>query len=253
MIDLTLFENPFPNIYVFKKWNWDYLDAESFQLKCVEFVYQNPLISIFIICSHPHCLTMGRGLQKIKNSEHQLMEFDRSLVLPFPVYDIKRGGGLTFHYPGQLVLYPIVSTIHHKIGVYDFMIKILHITKAILAFKLGMDETRVRTDLLGLWFENAMTSSKIASIGLAASRFVTYHGLALNIYNDLPMFAALSSLYPCGLEGNLYRDLETLSGAIFDFTLREEISCELIAALSTESQFYTPAIIAKNPLLNFLD
>jgi lipoyl(octanoyl) transferase len=231
MLDLSIFQNPFPNVYIFEKWNWDYLDAEAFQLQCVEFVQQNPQISIFIFCSHPHCFTMGRGLQKLKDAKFELKEFDRSQKTPFPIHDIKRGGGLTFHYPGQLVLYPIVSTTFHKIAVNDLMMKILELTKECLRTRLDFQETTVRKDLLGLWFENSFRQVKIASIGLAASRFVTYHGLALNLYRDPQMFDSLSTLHPCGLPGDIYRDIETLNCSDLEKNLRHTLVLDLIFGL----------------------
>jgi lipoyl(octanoyl) transferase len=223
MLDLSLFQNPIPNVYIFEKWNWDYLEAEAFQLKCVEFVQNNPHISIFIFCSHPHCFTMGRGLQKLKNSSVVLKEFDRTESTPYPIHDIKRGGGLTFHYPGQLVLYPIVSTTFHKIAVNDLMIKILELTKNCLKDELDFNQTLVRKDLLGLWFENSFRQVKIASIGLAASRFVTYHGLALNLHSDTQMFQSLISLHPCGLPGDIYRDVETLTCSSLELSTRAKL------------------------------
>ena len=224
MLNLASFKNPYPNVYVYEKWNWDYLEVEAFQLSCVDFVQKNPHISIFIFCSHPHCFTMGRGLQKIKNSSVVLKEFDRSESTPYPIYDIKRGGGLTFHYPGQIVLYPIVSTTFHKIAVNDLMITILELAKNCLRDRLDFNQTLVRKDLLGLWFENSFRQVKIASIGLAASRFVTYHGLALNLYSDPQMFDSLSSLHPCGLPGDTYRDVETLTCTKLSENLRSELT-----------------------------
>ena len=234
MLDLTKFQNPSPNLYIYEKWNWDYLEAELFQMQCVEYVQKNPHISIFIFCSHPHCFTMGRGLQKIKNSSVVLKEFDRNEITPYPVFDIKRGGGLTFHYPGQIVFYPILSSLYHKIAVNDLMIKILEWTKKCLHPTLDFTHTLVRKDLLGLWFKNNFGEAKIASIGLAASRFVTYHGLALNLYNDPSMFESLRSFHPCGLPGEIYRDVETLTGSILEKSFRDGFVSDLTYGLTAD-------------------
>jgi len=215
VVDLTLFDNPHPNVFVFKKWNWDYLEAEKFQLECMDFVHKNPHITILIVCSHPHCFTLGRGLQKIKETTKEttnieLIDFDPSVTPPFPLHQIKRGGGLTFHYPGQFVFYPIMNLTTHKKAVYDLMIKIMDITKTLLEKQFGLNGLEIRRDLLGLWFQNEFSKAKIASIGLAVSRFNTYHGLALNLFNDEEMFKALRELHPCGLPGDTYRDIELL-------------------------------------------
>lgn len=211
MIDLNLFLNPLENFYVYKKWDWDYLEAEKFQLECVDYVYKNPHISLLLICSHPHCFTIGRGLQKLKDPKaEQLIEFDKTISLPFPLHEIKRGGGLTFHYPGQFVFYPIMNLTHKKLGVHDLMLSIMETTKVLLQEQFSFEGLTIKKDLLGLWFENEFSKAKLASIGLAVSRFNTYHGLALNFFHDEAMFFTLKSLHPCGLSGDLYRDLEIL-------------------------------------------
>lgn len=211
MLDLSLLENPIENVYVLKKWNWDYLEAEKYQLECVNYVNENPHVSILIVCSHPRCFTLGRGLQKIKETTKiDLVDFDHNSYVPFPLHQVKRGGGLTFHYPGQLVFYPILNLSAHKKAVFDLMMKIMEITKELLQTHFSLGGLSINRDLLGLWYENEFAKAKIASIGLAVSRFNTYHGMALNCFYDQDMFKALESLSPCGLPGNLYRDIESL-------------------------------------------
>lgn len=225
MIDLSLFQNPQKDIYTLRKWNWDYLEAQAFQIECLEFVSQNPHISIFLICSHPNCFTIGRGLQKLKeNAGFHLIDFDNSTKLAYPLHQIKRGGGLTFHYSGQLVFYPIINLNYHKLVVHDFMLKILEITKALLERRFGLYGLTIKKDLFGLWFENEINKLKIASIGLALSRFTTYHGMALNFFEDQTMFEALLDIFPCGLPGSIYSDVETLVRTNFSNGNREEFA-----------------------------
>lgn len=209
MIDLSLFHSPLENLYVLKKWNWDYLEAESLQLQCVEYVRENSHVCFLFVCSHPHAFTMGRGLQK--NTDHHLVEFNPETKLLFPLHQIKRGGGLTFHYPGQFVFYPILNLTHYKLGIVDLMFEVLNLAKVTIEEQFCMHGLVCRRDLLGLWFENELSKAKLASIGLAASRFITYHGLALNFFDDEKMFQALGHLHPCGLPGDTYRTLETLN------------------------------------------
>jgi lipoyl(octanoyl) transferase len=229
VIDLTLFENPRENIYILKKWNWDYLEAEKFQLKCVDFIYKNPHISIFIICSHRHCFTIGRGLQKLKEkSIYELVDFNDDTKLSYPLYTIKRGGGLTFHYPGQFVFYPILNLTIKKLAVYDLMLKILEISKNLIQEQFCFEGLVIKKDLLGLWYENEFSLAKVASIGLAVNRFNTYHGLALNFLNDAPMFEALKSIHPCGLPGDIYRDLELLLCRKISLDERERFCSQFI-------------------------
>ena len=94
-------------LFVVKE-NWDYMSALNFQELMVDRVYEDKSFKVYIICNHPHCLTLGRGLQKKLTPEVNLIDFDESLrtQIGIPIYDIKRGGGVTFHYPGQLVFLP---------------------------------------------------------------------------------------------------------------------------------------------------
>lgn len=240
MIDLSLFHSPINNLYVLKKWDWDYLEAESLQLQCVEYVRENPHVCFLFICSHPHAFTMGRGLQK--NTDHELVEFNPDLSLPFQLHHIKRGGGLTFHYPGQFVFYPILNLTHYSLGVHDLMLEVLNITKKKLEEQFEMSGLICRRDLLGLWFENDFSKAKLASIGLAASRFITYHGLALNFFDDERMFNALRDLHPCGLPGDMYRTLETLNCRKFIEQEREVFSSSFLNA-------FIESVLLKNHLM----
>ena len=211
MLDLKKFKNPTENFYIFKKFDWDYLEAENFQLDCVTYVNKNPHVSILIICSHKSCFTLGRGLQKLKEDIGvRLIDFDNDTNLIYPLQHIKRGGGLTFHYPGQFVFYPIINLTYHKIGVHDFMSMIMDLSKSILEEMFNLYHFKKRNDLLGLWFNNDEYLSKIASIGFAVSKFVTYHGMALNFFSDEEMFTALRELHPCGISGSHYQDIESI-------------------------------------------
>lgn len=211
MLDLKELANPIENFYILKKWDFDYLEAERLQQECVAYVNEKPHVSILILCSHNSCFTMGRGLQKIKEDAGiQLVDFDSTIDLVYPLHQIKRGGGLTFHYPGQVVFYPIINLTYHKIGVHDFMFMIMDITKSLLEEMFHLTQFKIRNDLLGLWFDDSSYRAKVASIGFAVSKFNTYHGMALSFFNDQEMFKALAGLYPCGIAGNTYSSIESI-------------------------------------------
>lgn len=197
------------NTLIIEKYLWDYEKAHEFQLYCVERVLENPKLIFLIITSHPNILTMGRGLQKLKNSDVELIEFDPSLKseLKLDLIDIKRGGGLTFHHSGQFIFYPIMKSTEYNLKVHDLMLDILAIAKLSLEKILHIEKLNVNKELLGLWYNN---QKKIASIGLAVNRFVTYHGLALNFFENQEMKNEIIKLYPCGLPGHLYTSIEEL-------------------------------------------
>ena len=194
-------------LFVVKE-NWDYMSALNFQELMVDRVYEDKSFKVYIICNHPHCLTLGRGLQKKLTPEVNLIDFDESLrtQIGIPIYDIKRGGGVTFHYPGQLVFYPIISLEHQKLRVMDFLRDTIRIFKFALEDLYELDDLDADNQLIGLWKGNR----KIASMGLSTRRFVTYHGLALNLYQDEKMRRVLDNVYPCGLRGSIYQTLDEL-------------------------------------------
>ena len=199
------------DIWFVEKWNWDYEQALLFQQYCVEFLRKFKSLKIFIFCSHPHCFTLGRGLQKSKNDkDHLLLDFDPMIKasLPFPLHQITRGGGLTFHYPGQWVCYPITNLNGKKLTVYGLMDLLLTCAReAILHINPALPLSH-ENELLGLW----SGQQKLASIGLAVTRFITFHGMALNIFRDSSIDKALEMVNPCGLPGATFVNLEQLCG-----------------------------------------
>lgn len=215
------------SFYIVKK-EWDYQVALSFQEEIVKRIYQDKKVKVIIICSHPHCLTLGRGLQRRTESDIGLVDFDEALreKISIPLYDIKRGGGITFHYPGQLILYPILSLENHKRKVMDFLKEILCEVQRLLENLYFISSLSSEKDLIGIWHNE----KKLASIGLCSHKFITYHGLALNLYRDEKMQEVLKSIFPCGISGERYSSLDQIidsKGSYF-----EEISSEIMKSPS---------------------
>jgi lipoate-protein ligase B len=203
--------NVLGNLLVITIFEIDYQKMLLIQERAVLYIIQNPSKYIFIFCSHPNIFTLGRGLQKQKNSDIALVDFDEFLKdkLIYDTVPIKRGGGLTFHYSSQLVFYPIININYYQFKIFDFMLLILEILKQSLSDVFKSNNFFVRKDLLGLWIKDDLENQfKIASMGLAASRYVTYHGLALNFGHDELMFSELKKVYPCGLPPETYSSLE---------------------------------------------
>lgn len=215
------------NTLIVTKKNWDYQLAHAFQEEMIERVYNNKNENVFIFCNHPSCLTLGKGLQRTKDEAISLIDFDPNIEdkLDIEVHKIKRGGGITFHHTNQFVFYPIISLENKKLRVFDFLLLILNLTKESLQEITTLDKLRVRTDLLGLWSGEV----KIASIGLSAKRFVSYHGLALNLDGDEKIEKALMQIFPCGLPGDFYSHLHREAGENVSF---EEVQNSLERKLS---------------------
>ena len=191
-----------------KKWNWDYGLAHPFQRKCLELLVESPKTRIIICCSHPRIFTNGRGLQKPKKGESlNLIEFDKSKTshLPFPFYQIERGGGLTFHHPGQMIIYPIVRLNPDTLSLSKMINDLFEYASEVLN-EWGLAGLDHDHKLLGLWHGER----KLASMGIAIEKLTTFHGMALNFYKDEEMKQALNIVNPCGLNSETYTSVEEL-------------------------------------------
>ena len=84
------------------KWNWDYQDFLIFQKNAQKLVQHNRKLRVYIFCNHPHCFTLGRGNERGRDD---LVSFDEKLEigLKYPLHKIHRGGGISFHFPGQWI------------------------------------------------------------------------------------------------------------------------------------------------------
>ena len=213
------------NTLIIKKFNWDFQESLQCQKECHQFVRENKKLKIFIICNHPHCFTLGRGLQRGKNIPN-LESFDESNTskLSFACHKIKRAGGLTFHYPGQIVVYPIVSLGEHTFSLKELISSLFSSVKFFCLEDSGTILEENNGHLVGLWHK----SKKVASLGIAISHFTTYHGMAFNLKNDEAMFNELRKLNPCGLSGSTYTSYEKLSNSKLNL---EQVSDFILAQL----------------------
>lgn len=121
-------------------------------------------------------------------------------ALPHPLFEITRGGLATYHGPGQLVGYPIINLRGYKPDLHAYL-RALEDSLITLCAAFGLAATR-RDRLTGVWID----VRKIASIGVGVRRWITLHGFALNVSNDLGPFQAI---VPCGIAQVCMTSLET--------------------------------------------
>lgn len=120
------------------------------------------------------------------------------------VFNTNRGGGITYHGPGQLVGYPIINLKELGIGVREYIWKLEEvIIKSLLS--LGIYGHRLVEHPGGVW----VGDKKVCSVGIHVSRHITMHGFALNICNDLRYFEYIR---PCGLSSKVMTSLSELRG-----------------------------------------
>jgi lipoate-protein ligase B len=146
-----------------------------------------------LLLEHPPVFTLGRG----GDAGHLLNPRE------VPVYRVSRGGGVTFHGPGQLVGYPILALASHGRDVHAYLRRLEAVLVAALS-QLGITAQRL-DGLTGVW----VGEKKIASIGVGVRRWVTYHGFALNVHPELSYF---SDIIPCGLAGVRMTSVRELLG-----------------------------------------
>tara|TARA_Y100000768_G_scaffold389043_2_gene391410 strand:- start:5185 stop:5901 length:717 start_codon:yes stop_codon:yes gene_type:complete len=191
-------------IFCLEKYNWDFKDCETFQIEINKIIAKNRDYKFYIFTNHSHVFTLGRGNER---GQDELVDFDPTLKsqLKFPVEQIHRGGGITFHYPGQWIFYPICS-ISKSYTLDDHMCWILKSTGSILENDFSIQDLLIAKKLMGIWRER----KKLASIGVGLKSFVSLHGLALNLNKDEKMFSELQKINPCGLDSTIYHTVESI-------------------------------------------
>jgi len=159
----------------------DFLAALSQQEQLLELKQREGTADILLFVEHPHVYTIGRGGDL------------NNVVAPrdVPLHRASRGGDVTYHGPGQLVVYPIIdlrSKLRKDVHRY---VRNLEMTAIETLQDFGLEAKR-RPPYTGIWIDNR----KIAAIGIAVRRGITFHGLALNVNTDLSYF---NRIIPCGL------------------------------------------------------
>lgn len=162
-----------------------------------------------LVCEHPHVYTLGKSA---KQSNLLLSETELKSK-SIDVFEIERGGDITYHGPGQLVVYPIFDLEQLNIGVKKFVYDIEQCIINTLKF-YGIESERIE-DRIGIWIgKNTMDERKIAAIGIKCSRHISMHGLALNVNTDLDLF---NHIIPCGITDKAVSSMEKEIGRKLDF------------------------------------
>ena len=164
----------------------NYREALDLQFLMLEKRISNEINDSLLVLEHPPTITIGRG-----GDRSNLLISDKYLKdKNIEFYEINRGGDITFHGPGQIVCYPIINLNNHTKDVHKYLRDLEGIIIDTLS-EYGIEGRRVE-GLTGVWVKR----SKIASIGVGIKRWVTYHGLAVNVNTDLNFF---DLIVPCGI------------------------------------------------------
>jgi len=153
-----------------------------------------------LICEHPHVYTLGKS-----GSENHLLIPENQLAdYQATYYKINRGGDITYHGPGQVVVYPILDLDNFFTDIHKYL-RFLEeaVIQTLAAF--GLQSGRV-DGLTGVWVDiHTPNPRKICAMGVRSSRWVVMHGLALNVNTDLSYFG---HIVPCGISDKAVTSLE---------------------------------------------
>ncbi|HWM84932.1 MAG TPA: lipoyl(octanoyl) transferase LipB [Kofleriaceae bacterium] len=188
-----------------------YREAHARQLERVGAVQRGEQRDALMLVEHPHVITVGRRQGALAN-----------LLRPgdVEVVEVERGGDVTYHGPGQVVAYPILLLREGERDLHRFLRNLEEgMIRALARFEIEAGREPGKT---GVWIAGG--ARKIASIGIACRKWVTFHGLALNVSTDLGYFARIQ---PCGFDARVMTSMSAELG-------REVAMEPVVAALVEE-------------------
>ena len=185
---------------------WDYqtkLFDATVQLKIQNRKFPDNSVSTknhLIFCEHPHVYTLGKS-GDLKNL---LIDGQKRKEKNISFYKINRGGDITYHGPGQLVVYPILDLDYFFSDIHKYL-RLLEETVILTLQDYGVAGQRIE-GLTGVWVDDKKeTPRKICAIGVKCSRWVTMHGIGFNINSNLNYF---NHIVPCGIEDKSVTSLQ---------------------------------------------
>ncbi len=199
-----------------------YAECLALQQRLVAQRRHGEISDTVLLVEHPTVITLGA-----RQSANRLLASEEALQAQgIEVFSIRRGGGTTAHNPGQIVFYPILDLSRRALGVNQY-VRILEGIGIDLLAALGV-EARQKKGFPGLW----VGLRKIASIGVRVTRQITFHGMAINIQNDLTVF---DHFVPCGLDGVDMTSAALEAGQTYDMSHVKDTLRNLIDKALTNS------------------
>jgi lipoyl(octanoyl) transferase len=195
---------------------WDYQEelhkkVVDIKLKNRELVPENqmPTPNYLLYCEHPHVYTLGKSgsEENLLLNESQLEEKNATF------YKINRGGDITYHGPGQLVVYPIFDLENFFTDIHKYL-RFLEEAVILTLQEYGIKGGRVN-GLTGVWIdgEDPLKARKICAMGVKCSRWITMHGIGFNVNSELEYF---KNIIPCGIDDKAVTSMEKELGRKVD-------------------------------------
>ena len=194
------------DIKVVKLGRLEYGKALGIQEKLLALRQAGKIGDIMLLVEHPPVLTVGRRGEY----SNILLPTDELKAAGVEIFDVNRGGDVTYHGPGQIVGYPIMDLNDYGRDIKDYVGKIEEIFIRLLKEDYDITARRDEKKYTGVWVGN----SKITAIGIAVKRWVTMHGFAFNVNTDLNHFRWIN---PCGITDKGVTSLQKLLGRAEDY------------------------------------
>jgi lipoyl(octanoyl) transferase len=176
-----------------------------------------------VFCEHPHVYTLGKS----GKPEHLLLDENGLKEKKAVYYSINRGGDITYHGPGQLVCYPIIDLDNFFTDIHLYL-RTLEEAVILTLADYGLKAGRY-PGYTGVWFDaDNEKARKICAMGVRCSRWVTMHGLALNVNTDLSYF---KNIIPCGIDDKAVTSMQQELGQEIDIKQLETILQHHISVL----------------------
>jgi lipoyl(octanoyl) transferase len=214
----------------------DYKEAWDLQKEIHALRIQNKINDVLFFLEHPHTYTLGKTSHKenLLGDEKYLTE---NKIL---VYEIDRGGDITYHGPGQIVGYPIINLINWQNDTHKY----LRAIEEVIIQTCGDYNLRGnRVDkYTGVWIDDR----KIAAIGIKVSRWITMHGFAFNINTNLKLF---EGIIPCGISD---KEVTSLNKELNRTVLINEVKEKLLYHFTNVFNYTQIEFVQKNEILNLL-
>lgn len=184
---------------------WDYQESLFQKILSVKSSNRNQKTTrqtknYLLFCEHPHVYTLGKN----GDEKNLLISKENLKRTGADFYKINRGGDITYHGPGQIVVYPVLDLDNFFTDIHRYL---RFLEEAVILTLNEYDLTAERSEgETGVWFDvGTKRARKICALGVKTSRWVTMHGLALNVSSDLSFF---NNIVPCGIVDKKVTSLE---------------------------------------------
>ena len=181
--------------------------------------------SHLITCEHPHVFTLGKSGKK----DHLLADEESLKSIDARFYQINRGGDITYHGPGQLVVYPILDLDQFFTDIHKYM-RFLEEAVILTLADYGISAGRY-PGYTGVWLDADLPSAReICALGVRCSRWVTMHGFAFNVNTDLSYF---NHIVPCGIDDKAVTSMaQELGKALIMEEVKQKLKQHIAALFS---------------------